>query len=110
MIPTYRRLGLEALGEKADDAALAADFNWPAVMEGFEEVSTMDYRRHAGAFEETPDGTPGENVPCFRRRRWADSKRKIAGQPVPDGAPGRRRGASGERASIATIRRRCKFA
>jgi nitrite reductase (cytochrome c-552) len=65
VIPTYRRLGLEAAGEKADAKALAADFNWPAVLEGFKLASAMDY---AAAHEEllkTPDGSPGKSNPLF---------------------------------------------
>lgn len=65
VIPTYRRLGLEASGEKADAETLGGDFNWPAVMEGFKIASAMDY---AAAHEEllkTPDGTPGVSEPLF---------------------------------------------
>src|SRR5687767_8142954 len=36
IVPTYRRLGLAALGRPNDATALAADFDWPAVMKGFE--------------------------------------------------------------------------
>ena len=65
IIPTYRRLGLEAKGEKADEETLANDFNLPAVMEGFKLASALDY---AAAHEEllkTPDGTPNENRRLF---------------------------------------------
>ena len=65
IIPTYRRLGLEAENEKADAAALAADFNWPAVMAGFKLASTMDYGAAHAELLKTPDGTPGENNPLF---------------------------------------------
>jgi nitrite reductase (cytochrome c-552) len=58
IIPTYRRLGLEALGEKADAAALAAGFNWPAVMKGFEAASGMAYQAAHAELVKTPDGTP----------------------------------------------------
>jgi nitrite reductase (cytochrome c-552) len=65
VIPTYRRLGLEAKGESADAARLASDFNWPAVMEGFRTASKMDYASaHAELFK-TPDGTPGKNPRLF---------------------------------------------
>lgn len=56
--PTYRRLGLESMGEKVSVEALAADFNWPAVMEGFRVASTMDYATAHAELERTPDGTP----------------------------------------------------
>jgi nitrite reductase (cytochrome c-552) len=65
IIPTYRRLGLEAQGKPADAEALAADFNWPAVMEGFRIMSTMDYADAHAEVLITPDGTPGENTPLF---------------------------------------------
>jgi nitrite reductase (cytochrome c-552) len=61
--PTWRRLGMKAMGQAVSDEALARDFNWPAVMKGFEIMSTM---RYADAHRElllTPDGTPGEDVP-----------------------------------------------
>jgi nitrite reductase (cytochrome c-552) len=35
VIPTYRRLGLEKAGKPADAKALAAAFDWPAVLAGF---------------------------------------------------------------------------
>jgi nitrite reductase (cytochrome c-552) len=65
VIPTYRRLGLEAIGEKVDVQALAADFNWPAVLEGFRLASTMDYATAHAELLKTPDGTPGEHLRLF---------------------------------------------
>jgi nitrite reductase (cytochrome c-552) len=65
IIPTYRRLGLEAGGETADVETLAADFNWPAVMAGFKLASSMDYATaHAELFK-TPDGSPGVDNALF---------------------------------------------
>jgi nitrite reductase (cytochrome c-552) len=64
VIPTYRRLGLEADGQTVDEATLAsADFNWPAVMKGFELTSTMPYAEAHRQLLLTPDGTPQENTP-----------------------------------------------
>jgi len=65
IIPTYRRLGMEAAGKQPDAAALATGFNWPAVMKGFELASTMDYSTAHAELLKTPDGTPGENLPLF---------------------------------------------
>jgi nitrite reductase (cytochrome c-552) len=65
IVPTWRRLGLEAMGQPADEAALAAGFNWPAVMKGFEVSSTMRYADAHAELLETPDGTPGEHVPLM---------------------------------------------
>ncbi|HEY3394049.1 MAG TPA: ammonia-forming cytochrome c nitrite reductase subunit c552 [Lacipirellulaceae bacterium] len=65
VIPTYRRLGLEAEGKKADAETLAADFNWPAVMKGFELASMMDYTAAHAELVKTPDGTPGKDISLF---------------------------------------------
>jgi nitrite reductase (cytochrome c-552) len=65
IVPTYRRVGLEAMGEPADTEALAADFDWPAVMKGFEIVSTQPYGEVFAKMLETPDGTPGETEGPF---------------------------------------------
>ncbi|HEX6961483.1 MAG TPA: ammonia-forming cytochrome c nitrite reductase subunit c552, partial [Lacipirellula sp.] len=63
--PMYRRLGLEAQGKPADAEALAAEFNWPAVMEGFKLAAAMDYAAARAELMKTPDGTPDENEPLF---------------------------------------------
>lgn len=60
---TYRRVGLQDLGEPWDDEALAAEFNWPAVQRGFEVVSTKPYHDVLAMVEATPDGTPGDEPP-----------------------------------------------
>lgn len=71
VIPTYRRLGLEAQGEENVDAAkLAADFHWDAVMEGFALSSQMEYGEAHAELMKTPDGTPhdepdGHPVSCI---------------------------------------------
>ena len=65
IIPTYRRLGLEAEGKEADAETLASDFNWPAVMEGFKLASAMEYSAAHDELLKTPDGTPGEKNPLF---------------------------------------------
>ncbi len=65
VIPTYRRLGLEAMGRPADETALNQDFNWPAVMEGFRLASAMTYAEAHDELLKTPDGTPGQSPPLF---------------------------------------------
>ncbi len=65
IIPTYRRLGMIELGQDPTDENLAADFNWPAVMKGFEKASTMTYAEAHAELLLTPDGTPGEDLPLF---------------------------------------------
>lgn len=58
VIPMYRRLGLEAMGQTADAGALSRDFNWPAVMKGFDVVAKMKYAEAHAELVKTPDGTP----------------------------------------------------
>jgi nitrite reductase (cytochrome c-552) len=65
IVPTYRRLGLEADGNPADAAALGADFNWPAVLRGFKVASTMTYAAAHAELLKTPDGTSGKANPLF---------------------------------------------
>ncbi|MDQ8204494.1 ammonia-forming cytochrome c nitrite reductase subunit c552 [Pelagicoccus sp. SDUM812003] len=65
IIPTYRRLGLEAMGKDASPEAIAADFNWPAVLEGFKIASAMSYADAHAELLDTPDGTPHESIPLF---------------------------------------------
>jgi len=61
----YRRIGLEAMGRPADEAALAREFDMPAVIRGFEEVSRKPYAEVLALVAATPDGTPGEDEPLF---------------------------------------------
>lgn len=65
IIPTYRRLGMIELGQDPTEENLANDFNWPAVMKGFEKASTMTYAEAHAELLLTPDGTPGEDLPLF---------------------------------------------
>jgi nitrite reductase (cytochrome c-552) len=62
---TYRRLGLEKLGDTDITAKLCNDFNWPAVMEGFRAAGKLDYALAHAELLKTPDGTPGESPPLF---------------------------------------------
>jgi nitrite reductase (cytochrome c-552) len=65
IVPTYRRLGLEVEGKQPDAEMLAADFNWPAVMKGFEVASKMDYAAAHAEVLKTPDGTSGSDASLF---------------------------------------------
>lgn len=56
IIPTYRRIGLEILGEEVTVDRLAADFEMEAVMAGFKEVSGKKYEEVHAELEKTPDG------------------------------------------------------
>ena len=61
----YRKVGLEAMGQPADEAALAAAFNMEAVIRGFREVSRKPYFEVYEMIRAAPDGTPDENSPTF---------------------------------------------
>jgi nitrite reductase (cytochrome c-552) len=55
VVPTWRRLGLESEGKSLADAH---GFDWPAVMKGFELMSTIPYQQAHAELLQTPDGTP----------------------------------------------------
>ena len=57
VVPTYRRVGLEAMDKPHDAEALTADFAWPAVQKGFEKLCAMSYAEAHGEIAKTPDGT-----------------------------------------------------
>jgi nitrite reductase (cytochrome c-552) len=78
----YRKVGLEAMGLPADDAALAADFDMKAVVRGFEELSTRPYSEVLGLLMAAPDGTPGENEPVVPQPPLGGFSGEIAGKPV----------------------------
>lgn len=61
----YRKAGLEAMGQPHDDATLAADFNMPAVMKGFEVLSQKPYHEVLAMLTQMPDGTPLEGETAF---------------------------------------------
>ena len=83
----YRKVGLEAMGQPADEAALARDFNMPAVQRGFEEVSTKSYEEVLALLKQMPDGTPDENEPVFPQAPAGGFEGKFAGQDVPADHP-----------------------
>ena len=81
----YRKAGLEALGRPADDVALAAAFDMPAVIRGFQEVSRKPYQEVLAMVEAAPDGTPdGEPTP-FPQAPAGGFEGEYAGKPVPEG-------------------------
>lgn len=55
VVPTWRRLGLEAEGKTLADAN---GFDWDAVTKGFEKMSKIPYQEAHAAMLATPDGTP----------------------------------------------------
>jgi nitrite reductase (cytochrome c-552) len=57
VVATWRRVGLEAQGKTLADAH---GFDWPAVMTGFEKMSTIPYQQAHAMIMATPDGTPSD--------------------------------------------------
>ncbi len=58
IVPTWRRVGLEAQGKTLADAD---GFDWDAVMAGFEKTSKIPYQEAYAMMLATPDGTPVES-------------------------------------------------
>lgn len=83
----YRKVGLEAMGLPVNDETLGAEFNMPAVIRGFEEVSTLPYDEVLALLLDTPDGTPGENEPVVPQAPIGGFSGEFKGQPVPDDHP-----------------------
>ncbi|MCL4202784.1 MAG: ammonia-forming cytochrome c nitrite reductase subunit c552 [Pirellulaceae bacterium] len=88
VIPTYRRLGMQAAGQTPDAAALGADFNWPAVLEGFRIAAKMDYATAHAEMLRTPDGTPGTTPSLFPGGATPAAPPSGDGQAEPDAAVG----------------------
>jgi len=61
----YRAKGLEAMGEPVNRERLAADFDMPAVIRGFEELSRKPYHEVLAMLAAMPDGTGAEVEPVF---------------------------------------------
>ena len=83
----YRKVGLEAMGLPADDETLAKDFNMPAVIRGFEEVSRKPYDEVLALVMAAPDGTPGENEPVVPQAPIGGFTGEFKGEPVPEDHP-----------------------
>jgi nitrite reductase (cytochrome c-552) len=83
----YRKIGLEAMGEEANDETLAEDFHMLAVQTGFKEVSTKPYAEVLALLKQMPDGTPDENEPVFPEAPVGGFEGELAGEPVPEDHP-----------------------
>jgi nitrite reductase (cytochrome c-552) len=79
----YRRIGLAAMGEEVTPESLAADFNQPAVMRGFEELSRKPYHEVLALLKASPDGTPDENQPVFPSAPPGGFSGESAGESLP---------------------------
>ena len=79
----YRSVGLEAMGEEVTAEKLSSEFNMPAVIRGFEELSQQPYQDVLAMLYATPDGTPGENEPVFPQAPTGGFTGEYAGQAVP---------------------------
>src|SRR5690606_17111844 len=75
-------IGLEDMGKPADAVALGSGFQWPAVMRGFEKVSTLPYEEVRAEMIRTPDGTPGKSEPLFAGGNPSDPHSGDQGHPV----------------------------
>ncbi|MGV3486587.1 MAG: ammonia-forming cytochrome c nitrite reductase subunit c552 [Planctomycetaceae bacterium] len=58
VIPTYRRIGLEAEGGEVTPQRLAENFDLPAVMAGFRAVGARPYAEVLAELQKTPDRYP----------------------------------------------------
>ncbi len=83
----YRRIGMEAMGQEVTEETLAADFNMPAVIRGFQEVSTMPYDEVLALVMQSPDGTPGENEPAVPQAPIGGFTGEFKGKEVPADHP-----------------------
>lgn len=81
----YRKVGLEAMGQPADEEALAASFNMPAVIRGFQEVSRKPYSEVLALLETMPDGVPDGEEPPFPQAPPGGFTGEYAGKAVPEG-------------------------
>lgn len=55
IIPTYRRIGMQEMGEAVTVQTLGADFHAEAVMAGFQKTSRMPYNELHAELRKTPD-------------------------------------------------------
>lgn len=83
----YRRIGMEAMGQEVTEESLAADFNMPAVIRGFQEVSQMPYDEVLALVMQSPDGTPGENEPAVPQAPIGGFTGEYKGKEVPADHP-----------------------
>src|SRR4051812_41342355 len=79
VVPTWRRLGLEAQGKTLADVGVN-DFAWPAVMEGFKRMSTMSYADAHAELQRTPDGSTDVAAPPPAPATSATTRQALAGQ------------------------------
>jgi nitrite reductase (cytochrome c-552) len=80
----YRKVGLEAMGLPVDDASLRADFNMPAVIRGFSELSTQPYAEVLRQLRNVPDGTPDDSSTVFPMAPTGGFTGEVAGEPVDE--------------------------
>ncbi|MEM8885660.1 MAG: ammonia-forming cytochrome c nitrite reductase subunit c552 [Planctomycetota bacterium] len=81
----YRTAGLEAMGETVDESALSDDFNWPAVMRGFHELSRKPYFEVLQMLRAVPDGTADGQEPVFPQPPDGGFTGEMAGKKLPEG-------------------------
>jgi len=62
IIPTYRRIGMEQLGEEVNAETLGEKFHPEAVMAGFRKTSRMPYEELHAEMRKTPDSMPASQA------------------------------------------------
>jgi nitrite reductase (cytochrome c-552) len=81
---TYRRVGAQALGQAFDPGS--DDFNWPAVMKGFETMARMTYAEAHAEVLKTTDGSPDETSLVVGGSSVSE-KRPANADGLPKGSP-----------------------
>ncbi|MFN7131620.1 MAG: ammonia-forming cytochrome c nitrite reductase subunit c552, partial [Myxococcales bacterium] len=87
VVPTWRRVSLEAQGKSLADAQ---GFDWPAVMDGFQRMSTVPYVQAHAELLATPDGTPHTPDSMHPGGSSVSVKTPATAEGVPPQAPSTR--------------------
>ena len=81
----YRKVGLEAMDEPADEETLAENFDMEAVIRGFKELSQKPYSEVQAMLYSVPDGTPDDNEMVFPPPPAGGFTAEFAGKKLPEG-------------------------
>jgi nitrite reductase (cytochrome c-552) len=81
----YRSVGMAAMGQPNDAEALAADFNMPAVIRGFEELSRQPYADVLAQLYAMPDGSVDDQGAVFPAPPEGGFTGEMHGQKLPEG-------------------------
>ncbi|MEM7198660.1 MAG: ammonia-forming cytochrome c nitrite reductase subunit c552 [Planctomycetota bacterium] len=81
----YRKVGAAALVQPTDTETLAANFDMPAVMRGFQELSRKPYQEVLELLQQMPDGTPTGEATPFPQAPAGGFTGEYAGKQLPEG-------------------------